>query len=340
MTTSVLAASESGVSAIAVWTLIVVVIAALGAAWAAMSVRRVGANEDVMSRELAALHTAVDRQVRQASDNDSWNRDQVTARYQELLFALSNLDRVVAEEISAAVVSTPVGDLEAAKRALDKAYDQLNLALTAALVVARRRVHPLALELSTGIDRRVFAPLAPDTGIPAPAHERLQSEHAYITRMHSLLLKAMRADLGLLDPSAEATLIFTTKEVESGVLADRSTAAGRSAVQLIDLLEDFGVMPLLGAEDNFVMSDALLVQCEELYSAVSPNFQAVLRHIGDEIHLAIRPDLTDDRLEEIYEIAVRLVEAGLRGNIHRRDGLDGSSLFLIDPTHKAGMDRV
>jgi hypothetical protein len=340
MTTSVLAASESGVSAIAVWTLIVVVIAALGAAWAAMSVRRVGANEDVMSRELAALHTAVDRQVRQASDNDSWNRDQVTARYQELLFALSNVDRVVAEEISAAVVSTPVGDLEAAKRALDKAYDQLNLALTAALVVARRRVHPLALELSTGIDRRVFAPLAPDTGIPAPAHERLQSEHAYITRMHSLLLKAMRADLGLLDPSAEATLIFTTKEVESGVLADRSTAAGRSAGQLIDLLEDFGVMPLLGAEDNFVMSDALLVQCEELYSAVSPNFQAVLRHIGDEIHLAIRPDLTADRLEEIYEIAVRLVEAGLRGNIHRRDGLDGSSLFLIDPTHKAGMDRV
>ena len=340
MTTSVLAASESGVSAIAVWTLIVVVIAALGAAWAAMSVRRVGANEDVMSRELAALHTAVDRQVRQSSDNDSWNRDQVTARYQELLFALSNVDRVVAEEISAAVVSTPVGDLEAAKRALDKAYDQLNLALTAALVVARRRVHPLALELSTGIDRRVFAPLAPDTGIPAPAHERLQSEHAYITRMHSLLLKAMRADLGLLDPSAEATLIFTTKEVESGVLADRSTAAGRSAVQLIDLLEEFGVMPLLGAEDNFVMSDALLVQCEELYSAVSPNFQAVLRHIGDEIHLAIRPDLTEDRLEEIYEIAVRLVEAGLRGNIHRRDGLDGSSLFLIDPTHKAGMDRV
>lgn len=327
-------------SAIAVWTLIVVVIAALGAAWAAMSVRRVGANEDVMSRELAALHTAVDRQVRQASDNDSWNRDQVTARYQELLFALSNVDRVVAEEISAAVVSTPVGDLEAAKRALDKAYDQLNLALTAALVVARRRVHPLALELSTGIDRRVFAPLAPETGIPAPAHERLQSEHAYITRMHSLLLKAMRADLGLLDPSAEATLIFTTKEVESGVLADRSTAAGRSALQLIDLLEDFGVMPLLGAEDDFVMSDALLVQCEELYSAVSPNFQAVLRHIGDEIHLAIRPDLTDDRLEEIYDIAVRLVEAGLRGNIHRRDGLDGSSLFLIDPTHKAGMDRV
>lgn len=327
-------------SAIAVWTLILVVIAALGAAWAAMSVRRVGANEDVMSRELAALHTAVDRQVRQSSDNDSWNRDQVTARYQELLFALSNVDRVVAEEISAAVVSTPVGDLEAATRALDKAYDQLNLALTAALVVARRRVHPLALELSTGIDRRVFAPLAPDTGIPAPAHERLQSEHAYITRMHSLLLKAMRADLGLLDPSAEATLIFTTKEVESGVLADRSTAAGRSAVQLIDLLEDFGVMPLLGAEDNFVMSDALLVQCEELYTAVSPNFQAVLRHIGDEIHLAIRPDLTDDRLEEIYEIAVRLVEAGLRGNIHRRDGLDGSSLFLIDPTHKAGMDRV
>ncbi|OZF37310.1 hypothetical protein [Rhodococcus sp. 14-2483-1-2] len=340
MTTSVLAASESGVSAIAVWTLIVVVIAALGAAWAATSVRRVGANEDVMSRELAALHTAVDRQVRQASDNDSWNRDQVTARYQELLFALSNVDRVVAEKISAAVVSTPVGDLEAAKRALDKAYDQLNLALTAALVVARRRVHPLALELSTGIDRRVFAPLAPETGIPAPAHERLQSEHAYITRMHSLLLKAMRADLGLLDPSAEATLIFTTKEVESGVLADRSTAAGRSAVQLIDLLEDFGVMPLLGAEENFVMSDALLVQCEELYSAVSPNFEAVLRHIGDEIHLAIRPDLTDERLEEIYEIAVRLVEAGLRGTIHRRDGLDGSSLFLIDPTHKAGMDRV
>lgn len=340
MTTSVIAATESGVTTIAVWTLIVVVIAALGAAWAAMSVRRVGANEDVMSRELAALHTSVDRQVRQSSDNDSWNRDQVTARYQELLFALSNVDRVVAEEISAAVVSTPVGDLTAATRALDKAYDQLNLALTAALVVARRRVHPLALELSTGIDRRVFAPLSPETGIPAPAHERLQSEHAYITRMHSLLLKAMRADLGLLDPSAEATLIFTTKEVESGVLADRSTAAGRSAVQLINLLEDFGVMPLLGAEDDFVMSDALVVQCEELYSAVSPTFQAVLRHIGDEIHLAIRPDLTDDRLEEIYEIAVRLVEAGLRGNIHRRDGLDGSSLFLIDPTHKAGMDRV
>ncbi|OZE34103.1 MULTISPECIES: hypothetical protein [unclassified Rhodococcus (in: high G+C Gram-positive bacteria)] len=340
MTTSVVAATESGVTAIAVWTLILVVIAALGAALAALSVRRVGAKEEVMSRELAALHTAVDRQVRQSSDNDSWNRDQVTARYQELLFALSNVDRVVAEEISAAVVSTPVGDLKAATQALDKAYDQLNLALTAALVVARRRVHPLALELSTGIDRRVFAPLAPETGIPAPAHERLQSEHAYITRMHSLLLKAMRADLGLLDPSAEATLIFTTKEVESGVQADRSTAAGRSAVQLIDLLEDFGVMPLLGAEDDFVMSDALVVQCEELYSAVSPSFQAVLRHIGDEIHLAIRPDLTDDRLEEIYEIAVRLVEAGLRGNIHRRDGLDGSSLFLIDPTHKAGMDRV
>lgn len=340
MTTSVFAATESGVTTIAVWTLIVVVIAALGAAWAAMSVRRVGAKEDVMSRELAALHNSVDRQVRQSSDNDSWNRDQVTARYQELLFALSNVDRVVAEEISAAVVSTPVGDLKAATRALDKAYDQLNLALTAALVVARRRVHPLALELSTGIDRRVFAPLAPETGIPAPAHERLQSEHAYITRMHSLLLKAMRADLGLLDPSAEATLIFTTKEVESGKQADRSTAAGRSAVQLINLLEDFGVMPLLGAEDDFVMSDALVIQCEELYSAVSPTFQAVLRHIGDEIHLAIRPDLTDDRLEEIYEIAVRLVEAGLRGNIHRRDGLDGSSLFLIDPTHKAGMDRV
>ncbi|KZE98368.1 MULTISPECIES: hypothetical protein [unclassified Rhodococcus (in: high G+C Gram-positive bacteria)] len=340
MTTSVVAATESGVTAIAVWTLILVVIAALGAALAALSVRRVGAKEEVMSRELAALHTAVDRQVRQSSDNDSWNRDQVTARYQELLFALSNVDRVVAEEISAAVVSTPVGDLKAATRALDKAYDQLNLALTAALVVARRRVHPLALELSTGIDRRVFAPLAPETGIPAPAHERLQSEHAYITRMHSLLLKAMRADLGLLDPSAEAPLIFTTKEVESGVQADRSTAAGRSAVQLIDLLEDFGVMPLLGAEDDFVMSDALVIQCEELYSAVSPNFQAVLRHIGDEIHLAIRPDLTDDRLEAIYEIAVRLVEAGLRGNIHRRDGLDGSSLFLIDPTHKAGMDRV
>ncbi|MGB6273939.1 MAG: hypothetical protein WBF80_00905 [Rhodococcus sp. (in: high G+C Gram-positive bacteria)] len=124
------------------------------------------------------------------------------------------------------------------------------------------------------------------------------------------------------------------------MLADRSTAAGRSAVQLINLLEDFGVMPLLGAEDDFVMSDALVIQCEELYSAVSPTFQAVLRHIGDEIHHAIRPDLTDDRLEEIYEIAVRLVEAGLRGNIHRRDGLDGSSLFLIDPTHKAGMDRV
>ncbi|MDI6629969.1 MAG: hypothetical protein QME72_19805 [Rhodococcus sp. (in: high G+C Gram-positive bacteria)] len=217
MTTSVVAATESGVTAIAVWTLILVVIAALGAAVAALSVRRVGAKEEVTSRELAALYTAVDRQVRQSSDNDSWNRDQVTARYQELLFALSNVDRVVAEEISAAVVSTPVGDLKAATRALDKAYDQLNLALTAALVVARRRVHPLALELSTGIDRRVFAPLAPETGIPAPAHERLQSEHAYITRMHSLLLKAMRADLGLLDPSAEATLIFTTKEVESGV---------------------------------------------------------------------------------------------------------------------------
>ncbi|MDZ7930476.1 MAG: hypothetical protein U5N21_10650 [Rhodococcus sp. (in: high G+C Gram-positive bacteria)] len=340
MTTSVVAATESGVTSIQVWTLIVVVIAALGAAWAAMSVRRVGANEDVMSRELAALHTSVDRQVRQSSDNDSWNRDQVTARYQELLFALSNVGRVVAEDISEAVVSTPVGDLKAATRALDKAYDQLNLALTAALVVARRRVHPLALELSTGIDRRVFAPLAPETGIPTPAHERLQSEHAYITRMHSLLLKAMRADLGLLDPSAEATLIFTTKEVESGKLADRSTAAGRSTVQLINLLEDFGVMPLLGAEDDFVMSDALLVQCEELYSAVSPSFQAVLRHIGDEIHLAIRPDLTDERLEEVYETAVRLVEAGLRGNIHRRDGLDGSSLFLIDPTHKPGMDRV
>ncbi|MCZ4518037.1 hypothetical protein O4220_05860 [Rhodococcus ruber] len=73
---------------------------------------------------------------------------------------------------------------------------------------------------------------------------------------------------------------------------------------------------------------------------MSPNFQAVLRHIGDEIHLAIRPGLTDDRLYEIYDIAVRLVEAGLRGSIHRRDGLDGSSLFLIDPTHHAGMDRL
>lgn len=103
MTTSVVAATESGVTAIAVWTLILVVIAALGAAVAALSVRRVGAKEEVMSRELAALHTAVDRQVRQSSDNDSWNRDQVTARYQELLFALSNVDRVVAEEISAAV---------------------------------------------------------------------------------------------------------------------------------------------------------------------------------------------------------------------------------------------
>jgi error-prone DNA polymerase len=65
-----------------------------------------------------------------------------------------------------------------------------------------------------------------------------------------------------------------------------------------------------------------------------------VRHIGDEIHLAIRPDLSDARLDEIYEIAVRLVEAGLRGSIHRRDGLDGSSLFLIDPTHKPGVDRV
>ncbi|QII08088.1 hypothetical protein BH93_24285 [Rhodococcoides fascians A25f] len=340
MTTSVLAASESGVSAIALWTLIVVVIAAVGAAWAALSVRRVGANEDVISREVAALHNAVDRQVRQSSDNDSWNRDQVTARYQELLFALSNVDRVVAEEISAAVISTPVGDLAAATRALNKAYDQLNLALSAALVVARRRVHPLALELSTGIDRRVLTPLAPETGIAGPAYERLQSEHAYIIRMHSLLLKAMRADLGLLDPSAEATLIFTTKEVETGVLSDRSTAAGRSGVQLINLLEDFGVTPLLGAADDYVMSDALVAQCEELYSAVSPSFQAVMRHIGDEIDLAVRPDLTDERLDEIYDIAVRLVEAGLRGNIHRRDGLDGSSLFLIDPTHQAGIDRV
>ena len=75
MTTSVLAASESGVSAIALWTLIIAVIAAIGAAWAALSVRRVGSNEDVISRELAALHTAVDRQVRQSSENDSWNRD-------------------------------------------------------------------------------------------------------------------------------------------------------------------------------------------------------------------------------------------------------------------------
>ena len=222
MTTSVLAASESGVSAIALWTLIIAVIAAIGAAWAALSVRRVGANEDVISREIAALHTAVDRQVRQSSENDSWNRDEVTARYQELLFALSNVDRVVAEEISAAVVSTPVGDLAAATRSLNKAYDQLNLALTAALVVARRRVHPLALELSTGIDRRVLTPLAPEAGIPAPAHERLQSEHAYIKKMHSLLLQAMRADLGLLDPGVEATLIFTTKEVESGILGSKT----------------------------------------------------------------------------------------------------------------------
>ncbi|WP_377451038.1 hypothetical protein [Rhodococcoides fascians] len=340
MTTSVSAASESGVSAIALWTLIVVVIAAMGAAWAALSVRRLGANEDVISREVAALHNAVDRQVRQSGESDSWNRDQVTARYQELLFALSNVDRVVAEEISEAVISTPVGDLAAATKALNKAYDQLNLALTAALVVARRRVHPLALELSTGIDRRVLSPLAPEGGIPAPAHERLQSEHAYITRMHSLLLTAMRADLGLLDPSAEATLIFTTKEVESGVMADRSTAAGSSGVQLINLLEDFGVSPLLGAADDYVMSDELVVQCELLYSSVSPSFEAVMRHIGDEIHLAIRPDLSDARLDEIYEIAVRLVEAGLRGSIHRRDGLDGSSLFLIDPTHKPGVDRV
>ncbi|MFY2791565.1 hypothetical protein [Rhodococcus sp. MALMAid1271] len=340
MTTSVLAASESGVSAIALWTLIIAVVAAIGAAWAALSVRRVGSNEDVISRELAALHTAVDRQVRQSSENDSWNRDEVTARYQELLFALSNVDRVVAEDISAAVVSTPVGDLGAATRSLNKAYDQLNLALTAALVVARRRVHPLALELSTGIDRRVLTPLAPQSGIPAPAHERLQSEHAYIKKMHSLLLQAMRADLGLLDPGIEATLIFTTKEVESGALADRSTAAGRSGVQLINLLEDFGVMPLLGAEDDYVMSDELLGQCEVLYSAVSATFEAVMRHIGDEIHLAIRPDLTDERLDEIYEIAVRLVEAGLRGNIHRRDGLDGSSLFLIEPSHRAGTDPV
>lgn len=223
---------------------------------------------------------------------------------------------------------------------MNKAYDQLALALTAALVVARRRVHPLALELSTGIDRRVLTPLAPETGIAAPAYERLQSERAYIVRMHSLLLSAMRADLGLLDPGAEATLIFTTKEVESGVLSDRSTAAGRSGVQLIELLEDFGVTPLLGAEEDYVMSDALMAQCEVLYNSVSPNFQAVLRHIGDEIHLAIRPDVTDERLDEIYDIAVRLVEAGLRGNIHRRDGLDGSSLFLIDATHKAGMERV
>ncbi|OZE83866.1 hypothetical protein CH305_05225 [Rhodococcus sp. 15-649-2-2] len=150
----------------------------------------------------------------------------------------------------------------------------------------------------------------------------------------------MRADLGLLDPSAEATLIFTTKEVETGVLSDRSTAAGRSGVQLINLLEDFGVTPLLGAADDYVMSDALVAQCEELYSSVSPSFQAVMRHIGDDIDLAVRPDLTDERLDEIYDIAVRLVEAGLRGNIHRRDGLDGSSLFLIDPTHKPGVDRV
>ena len=73
---------------------------------------------------------------------------------------------------------------------------------------------------------------------------------------------------------------------------------------------------------------------------MSATFEAVMRHIGDEIHLAIRPDLTDERLDEIYEIAVRLVEAGLRGNIHRRDGLDGSSLFLIEPSHRAGTDPV
>lgn len=324
MTISVVAASESGVSAIQVSTLIIAALAALGAWLAAMTARRVDSNENERARELSTLNTSVDRQVRQSHENDSWTRDHVTLRYQELLAALGNVNRIGVEDVYEA----------------RKARAEFTHALTAALVVARRRVQPIAEELLNGLDLRVFTPLARRSGIPAPAYERLQNEREYVTAMHTMLLTAMRADLGLLDPSAEASLIFEIKEMQTTGQTDRSTAAGSSFDELIDLLAAFGVTPIVGARNDYAMSEELLIRCEDLYGEACPTFEAVIRQMGGEIHLAVRPDLGEERTKDIYDIAVRFVETGLRGGIHRRDGYDGSSLFLIDPSHRAGLHRV
>ena len=276
--------------------------------WLTLGFAGVGAAGGVASSVISAKADSQENQR-------IWERDRVTERYTAFYSAVTGIDKAYVAHVDRKFGTPSVDDV--AYRAIDDALGVVNDKFAEASVVARPRVERL-MGAVFKVDITVLAPFSPTGALPAIASNRIRQERLFLTQFHLLLLRAMRADLGL-----------TTKEQNQqvdaaiGQFLDTASPTYRSPFttskpdDVVANLKAYGVRPIVGGHDDYRAStedmffywgglSPDLVQ-QGVQAVAVRDIQGVVRAGVDTAFSAGEQDL---RLRQIG----RLVESGFRAS--------------------------
>lgn len=312
----VLTAESQGPGVIDWLTLVVSVLAVVAGVWAAT----VGGRAE---RAWSEAQAATARAAEAERDAALWERDKVDHHYLNLLRSLDSFQSTIAETVVPVYVASPVGDTQAAWRALSASHAELLRAVSEALFVARERVLKL-LPAILEIDAAVLVPIARDNGSPPIAIRRMDEEHKAVTKILATLPWAMRADLGLSGLQVADVASLEDK-------SDRSLLAGAGGVgDLVKIIQQYGI-PQLGGGDgrDYVADEGVFDAFRAAHPGIAALEVGAIFTIDDrDFAFARSARVTGEAETALLTAVVRFLESGLREGPNKRDSAFGG-LFAV-----------
>lgn len=222
----------------------------------------------------------------------TWHRDHIIERYTEARHALLDLTAAHVEHVEPLLRqrAPSVEALEAGWRELDRAFGVVLVKVTAALVVARPRAWSVLLSCLK-VDVAALAPQTRPDGIPPIAIARMNLERNFLADLSTMLLYAIRADLGLWDNEQLAFADARLLRFDSEAKTLRSMfSQAISPVFVYSNIRYYGVQPfvlmdastppgtfIFGSEDYTLASEYLdFFIRESLPDLAGTNVQAML----------------------------------------------------------------
>ncbi|AVP42256.1 hypothetical protein SEA_FENRY_30 [Gordonia phage Fenry] len=286
----------------------------------------------------AAGGAMITRRASRVENARTWERDQVTERCVTLMRALHDLNTSVMERAFPAFQDSPVDPAKVADARVEvqQAYHRLSLASAEAALVARSHVMPLAAA-TTSIKPTVFIPHFRPQGIPVAAAGRMQRELEYCRQIESLLVMAIRADLGLLRRKER---LFLKQKIQTFLvdvlpLPREIAPPGTGADALARALLDLQVMPIPGADpaNQFAAPVALLRaytdQLPALAGKADDDILSVLVVDGGELYFGSNADIDGGaRTDGLFRTAY-FIEHGFRGGTLEVRDLPSGALLQV-----------
>lgn len=312
-------------------TLVVSLLAAGGASWAAYITGKLNKAEGHRTRQFAEAEAARDRAwstlqselSRAEQRNDSqhaWERDKVTEHYIAVIRAVWELHRTFSEVVIPVYRTTPVGDVDDAWSQLEAAHGRMLLETTQATIVARPAM-AAALQDLRHLEVSVMAPLPNPAGVSPVLWSRAEAEHQALIRGYYALVIAARRDLGLpLAPEA-------AQRAGVGPVAARSLTADRSAGQLREVLARCDVFPAQGARADFLIDGTSLSAFQLDVPRLRARLRALLTRDGLTWAACISDELSSESQQEALRAIVDCVEHGLRVGPASRDTPTGGRVY-------------